>query len=276
MNRYRVFYWLSLAGMMIATSFWGQFVSFVMEQIAVQFEDRGIFTLLVLYISPVVLWIFWFIFSLEVFIKLQIVRGISPKPPTLTTPEHWPNLDASALEAATREFEQLGFVWLTDFTYSPMRGLIRLMCHPQQKCIVEISQLERQPMVMAISSRLEQDWFCFVISAKAHKLLAIAGWWVFYRQPQDLHRRVEGLSPQDLNAEFLKFRQEVCSRLDLEVIPITTAEQFFGFVTQRRNKLRRQLWGKSMTLGYLDMLIFATNPKYEYVGDDLVAGPKAS
>jgi hypothetical protein len=254
---------------MVATSFWGQFVSFVMEQIAVLFSDGGIFTVLVSAILPVVLWIFWLIFSLEVFIKLQLIRGISSKPPILTTPEHWPNLDASALQSATHEFEQLGFVWLTDFTYPPMRGLIRLMCHPQQSCMVEISQLERQPTVMAISSLLERDWFCFVISAKAHKLLAIAGWW-FYRQPQDLHRRVEGLSPKDLNAEFLKFRQDVTTRLDLEVIPIASAEQFFGFVTQRRSKLRRQLWGKSMTLGYLDMLIFATNPKYEYVGDDLV------
>lgn len=271
MTRYRMTFWLSFLVLMITTSAWGQFVTWLTESLASQYADRGIWVALALLILPLVLWVFWFFLSLEIYLKFQFLRALANHPPTLTTPAHWPNLDPAILQEHSQTFEKIGYTWLTDFTYPNQPGLIRLMVHSQAGCMAEIGQLERQPVNVSISSPLEQGWFCFVNTRKTGKVMDLASWWVFFRQPQDLHKRFEALSTAELHDEFLDFRQELCQRLKLQVIPIQSAEQFFGLVAQRRAKARHQIWNKSIVLGYLEMLIFATNPKYEYVGNDLVA-----
>jgi hypothetical protein len=209
------------------------------------------------------------ILFVEVIFKVSLLGAIQPFKAIPTSVEDWPDIDPQELQTQTKVLEQLGFTRAIDYTVPRFRGLIRLLFHPEQQCYAELFQVGKQPMTLALGSQLEQNHLIAASNQPQDRPLLTGYWYAFFRVPLHFFKRFAEMSSSALVPEFLALRQELTTRLNLQILPVTTIEDHFQMIQKIRKLQRQSLLKKSIILSFFDMLIFVANPKYEYLGQDL-------
>jgi hypothetical protein len=209
------------------------------------------------------------ILFIEIIMRFSFVTAIQAFKPIQTTVESWPEIDPEQLLAQTKVLETLGFTVMTDYTIPRFKGLIRLMLNPEQQCYAEVFQVGKSPMTLIFGSPLEQNYLIAANSQSQDRPLLTGYWYAFFRIQKHFYKRFADMPATAIFTEFLSLRQELTSRLKLEILPVTNAADHFQMIQNIRKLQRRGLLKKSIIFSILDMLIFAANPKYEYLGEDL-------
>jgi hypothetical protein len=211
------------------------------------------------------------ILFIEVLMKISFVAAIQTFKPLQTNVENWPDIDPEQLQAQTNVLETLGFTFVTDYTIPRLKGLIRLLLNPEQQCYAEVFQVGKSPMVIIFGSPLEQNYLVAANNQSEERPLLMGYWYAFFRVRKHFYKRFADRPAAELFTEFLGVRQELTSRLKLQILPVTTAADHFQMIQNIRKFQRRGLLRKSIIFSIFDMLIFAANPKYSYLGEDLKA-----
>jgi hypothetical protein len=217
--------------------------------------------------------LFEIILFIEVILKASLIAAIQPFRAIPTSVDLWPDIDPQELQAQTKILEQSGFTPAMDYTIPQFKGLIRLLFNLEQQCYAEVFQVGKLPMTVAVGSQLEQNHLIAASNQAQERPLLTGYWYAFFRSPLHFYKRFGEMPIPELVSEFLTLRQELTGRLNLHIVPSTTIDDHFQLIRKIRKEQRQRLLRKSIILSVFDMLIFASNPKYEYLGKDLTAKP---
>ena len=130
-------------------------------------------------------------------------------------PWSYPQLDTASLDRYSDQLEQLGFVWLANYTISAEKGttqpgFARLFAHTQHGCYAEVNQLfpttQSIPVRVVLGSRFSDGW----IAATTDRTADAAVW--LLRRPKNCWQSVPGESVSGLLDRHL----QLCRRIHVE------------------------------------------------------------
>lgn len=223
---------------------------------------------------PVVTWFIVFSLLLLMFVKPLILQDLSKDQEFIPADaDEFPQLDINSLQRYTDALESAGFVQLIDFTIvSENRCFARLFVHPQHYCWAEVSQIffkSKKPMPIgaSIMSSLEPDWSLSTTDKKVSSFLF--GIMHMWRQPRTLWISKPGISSSKLLQTHLQRLGKIVSTLNLEVTELTDTSPDFYFALEREARIKRKqaLQRKNIIVGVVEALLFAVNPKQEWMGE---------
>src|SRR5438477_2527785 len=192
------------------------------------------------------------------------------------SPGQFPLLDSAALDRYTREFENLGFTCLSDF--SPISDSViqpasfcRLMVHSRSHCFAEITQFFPQrksplPLKCSIQSSLQEGWRIAFTDRKPQAASSLL------RRAKAIAISMPGASPPELLQSFLTMRDQVCIDLGIWVLKEDTFEAYMARVRDNLGEIRETVQRKNFALGlshiyYRRFSLLRTRPEYVWLGD---------
>ncbi|MEG3846181.1 hypothetical protein QT971_02215 [Microcoleus sp. herbarium19] len=223
---------------------------------------------------PVVTWFIVFTLLLLLFGKPIFLEELSKDIKFVPVePDEFPQLDAKSLQRYTDALESVGFVKLIDFKIvGGQISFVRLFVHPQHSCWAEVGQIffkSRKPMPIAVTigSALEPNWSLSTGDIKISSLLFGIGYMM--RHPRTLWISKPGVTPSKLLQTHLQRRGQIISTLNLEVTELTDTSlaAYFTFQLEERIKRKQVLQRKNIIVGLIEALLFAVNPKQEWMGE---------
>lgn len=192
------------------------------------------------------------------------------------TPAQFPSLDLNTLDRYTREFESMGFTYLTDFSLVADRGnhpasFCRLMAHTGRHCFAEINQVfpagkPALPLKCSIQSCLQDGW---TIGFSNRKPLAASN---FLRRAKAIGVSMPDVNTAKLLQSFLRMRDQVTMDLGVSVKTDDTLEAYIQ-KTQRaaqdmRQAVQKKNFGVRIPQYYFRKLALQkTKPEYVWLGD---------
>lgn len=123
------------------------------------------------------------------------------------------------------------------------------------------------PIGASIISSLEPDWSLSTTDKKLSGFLF--GIMYMWRQPRTLWISQPGVTPSKLLQTHLQRLGKIVSTLNLEVTELTDTSPDFYFALEREARIKRKqaLQRKNIIVGVLETLLFAVNPKQEWMGE---------
>ncbi|BCL35409.1 hypothetical protein [Nostoc sp. MS1] len=127
--------------------------------------------------------------------------------------------------------------------------------------------LGKDYILCAIASDFEKEWS---ISSrdKVHQTTAIT--YAFLRRPKAIIIYKPGATPQELLDSHLELRQKMIRNLNIELLPLTSLEDYFEGSRKYRIEQKQRLWRKSIIFGMVEMWLFSLKSpeqKYQWFGD---------
>ena len=233
----------------------------------------GLESLILIFVPVVVLWII-VILSLLLSAKPVFLQEQSKEQQFIPVDaDEFPQLDINSLQEYTDALESAGFVQLIDFTIvSESRCFVRLFVHPQHYCWAEVGQIffkSKKPMPIAasITNALEPNWSLSTTDRKVDRFLF--GISYIWRHPRTLWISKPGVTPSKLLQTHLQRRGQIVSTINIEVTELTdtSLDVYFAFQREERIKRKQALQRKSTIVGVVEALLFAVNPKQEWMGE---------
>ena len=195
-------------------------------------------------------------------------------PPAMTS--QFPQLDTSELERYTREFENLGFVRLLDFslvpnTAKPIPSFCRLFSHTRNHCFAEVSQIfpprkAPLPLRCSIQSCPQDGWTLSFSDRKPQAASAML------RRKKAISMSAPGTPTHELLQNFLQMRSQICHDLGISVVAEDTLEAYFAKVQRSATEMREAVTGRSLAstlpqFYYRKFALLKTKPEYVWLGD---------
>jgi len=230
-------------------------------------------SLILIFVPVMVLWII-VILSLLLSAKPVFLQELSKDLEFVPVDaDEFPQLDINSLQRYTDALESAGFVQLTDFTIvSENRCFVRLFVHPQHYCWAEVGQMffkSKKPMPIAasITSALEPNWSLSTTDREVNRFLfGISYMW---RHPRTLWISKPGVTPSKLFQTHLQRLRQIVSTLNLEVTELTdtSLDAYCALEREARIKRKQVIQRKNTIVGLIEVLLFAVNPKQEWMGE---------
>jgi hypothetical protein len=192
------------------------------------------------------------------------------------TPAQFPQLDMSALERYTQEFEGVGFVQLLDFSLvsnaaHPIPSFCRLFVHTRNHCFGEVSQLfppGKAPLALAcsIQSVLQDGWSIAFSNRKPNAAGSLI------RRRKALGVSMPGTDASALLQAFLQMREQVCQDLGISPMRNDTLEAYIAKVqraaTEMREAERQRNFATAIShVYYRKLSLLKTREEYTWLGD---------
>lgn len=116
-------------------------------------------------------------------------------------------------------------------------------------------------------SSLEPDWSLSTTDKKLSGFLF--GIMYMWRQPRALWINKPGISLSKLLQTHLQRLGKIVSTLNLEVTELTDTSPDFYFALEREARIKRKqaFQRKNIIVGVVEALLFAVNPKQEWMGE---------
>jgi hypothetical protein len=210
------------------------------------------------------------LYILEILAKFFIVEKYMPplKPLKFTSTQvkSWHGLDCTEVNHYTSELEQLGFIHLTDYSYTSIQGMARLFAHPQKYYFAEIGQISGLPTFCSTSCRLEQHWSLTVANNPASNKLNPV-WYAFMRQPRALVKHIKNAPASTLLEALTEWQQQISIDLRTKIISDVTVEAYFKSERQKEMQQTASLVRKSVIWGLIEIILCSLNSKSEWLGD---------
>jgi hypothetical protein len=202
----------------------------------------------------------------EVFGKFLLLQTLNPVEYKSADISGWLTANLPELNRYTAELEQLGFVSLGDHAFTESSVMMRVFVHPQEFCFVEVGQLNDLPIICNFICYLEQNW-SLAITNRAAMPQADATWYAFLRRPNNLGKRMENASPQQLLTDLISWRQQLTTELCLQPIQETSINMHFQREAVKRSAQRKALISKSIIWCCFEKQWRSWYPQSEWLGD---------
>jgi hypothetical protein len=192
------------------------------------------------------------------------------------SPAQYPQLDTAELERYTREFENLGFVRLLDFslvanTAKPIPNFCRVFANKRNHCFAEVSQVfpprkAPLPLRCSIQSCLQEDWTLGFSDRKPQAASSLI------RRRKALGVSMPGASTYELLQGFLQMRDQICQDLGISYLQDDSLEAYFAKVQRSASDMRDAVKQKNFAMGisefyYRKFALLKTKTEYVWLGD---------
>lgn len=192
------------------------------------------------------------------------------------TGSQFPQLDTAELDRYTREFENLGFVRLLDFslvanTAKPIPSFCRIFAHTRNHCFAEVSQIfpprkAPLPLRCSIQSSLQDGWSLGFSDRKPQAASAML------RRKKAIGISMPGTPTHELLQNFLQMRSQICGDLGTSVIADDTLEAYFAKVQRAATEMREEVTQRNFASSlsqfyYRKLALLKTKPEYVWLGD---------
>lgn len=224
---------------------------------------------------PVVTWLIGFVVLMLLFFKPLMLQDYLKKQEFVAVePDEFPQLDVKSLQQYTNALESAGFAKFIDFTVisgKQKSGFARLFFHPKHYCWAEVNQIvlsgRLMPVAVTIISTLEPDWSLSTTDRKTSGFLL--GLIYLLGHPRSLWINQPSVTPSKLLQIHLQRLRQIANTLTLEVTELSDAspDAYFDFKRRERIKRKQALQRKNMIFGIAEVLLFAMNPKQEWMGE---------
>lgn len=230
-------------------------------------------SLILIFVPVVGLWII-VVLSLLLFAKPVFLQEQSKEQQFIPVDaDEFPQLDINSLQEYTDALESAGFVQVIDFTIvSESRCFVRLFVHPQHYCWAEVGQIflksqKPMPIAASITNALEPNWSLSTTDRKVNGFLF--GISYIWRHPRTLWISKPGVTPSKLLQTHLHRRGQIVSTMNIKVTELTdtSLDAYFTFQREERIKRKQALQRKNTIVGAIEALLFAVNPKQEWMGE---------
>jgi hypothetical protein len=219
--------------------------------------------------SPFLLLVVIFIAQFEIVARIAILSILKHKQPMVTSAEQWPHLDVANLASYTDKLEDLEFRTLLDYNYENEDNLSRLFINRDQSCFADVTQVKNHSMSLVFITVWEQGWVLGVGNTERNPMTEAVSR-VFLRQPGDIGKNIQNATADQMFTEFLRMRDQVNSRLNIQPMRFKSKEDYFDLLTERTAKQRKALMRKSMILSQIKIWLATANPKAEYFGREVI------
>jgi len=191
----------------------------------------------------------------------------------------FPNLDGDTLQRYTHVFQNLGFVWVTDYTLTQENsmggnGFGRLFIHPQHHCYAEINQTfmngrAANPVGFMIASGMEGGYQLSTTNRKPD-----GGTWIL-RRPKSLWTSHPTAAPAALLQTHLERRQALSRELGVGIRTDASWDAYYAQEQIDTRARREVVKKKPMIVILAEMILFTLSPKLEWMGSHKI-GPQAA
>ena len=187
----------------------------------------------------------------------------------------FPGLNVPEFEGYTREFENLGFARLLDFSLAsdapnPVPNFCRLLANKRYHCFGEVLQgfpRGKSPAAVrcAIHCSLDDGWSLTFTDRKPNAVGSLL------RRPKALSVSIPQATLADLLNSFLQTRSQVCSDLGISPLTDDSFEAYAAKVQrsaqERREAVKRRSFARGLSQVYFRKLsLLKTRPEYTWLG----------
>lgn len=249
----------------------GKWVDLIWEPVQRFLENQGIHPLLAIGITAGVFFVpltLWQIASTKSAILAGLPHMLKFRP---TRPENFEELDVASLREGTEEVEDLGFEHLLDYTVKSDvdggTGFGRLFVDRENHVLAELNQVFHPnvpdiPLRCVFISLLEDGWSLSTTNRAPSKES-----WILRRPRAPWRSLPDEENLGRLLKTHLKARQRLLEEMDLAVEEELDEQLYFERekeANRERNEIIRGRWAIAL---YVDMWLYSTNPKFEWVGE---------
>lgn len=201
-------------------------------------------------------------------LKLLFLQAIAPMKHIPVGPERWSDSVQNQLAYYTEQLERLGFVLLTDYTFTTSTeekaspSTVRLFVHPQKRVFAELGKVNDIPMHCSMASFLVDGWDVAVTNVVGTRSLAAISH-AFLRLPRTIIIKREDALLNKLFQEALSLQNQVSKELGMPVEESIEAALYF-----ERDRVRctlqtayNQIANYALTQSEINIQISDTNPK---------------
>lgn len=210
-------------------------------------------------------------------VKNRIMKSIPTSysfPPA--SPGQFPSLDTAALDRYTREFENQGFIRLTDLSLvsdaaSYVPNFCRVMANTRNHCFAEIIQFfplkkPAWPMKCALFGGLQDGW---TVSFSDRKPLAASS---LLRRPHAISVSMPETTVPELFQAFVSMRDQVAIDLGITPLKEETIEAFMSKAQRTVSEVRESLHSRNFATAipeiyFRKFALLKTKPEYIWLGD---------